>query len=112
MKENLGSILRYVLMVSALTASIVWLSGGFSKGKVVVKDSSGRRVAGAHVWVSYPSAAHAPEFITGHNGVAWLTVKNYDNIHSIIVAKDSLTSHVDGEYLTRPLHVTLQPERE
>lgn len=112
MKEHLGSILRYLVMISTVTVGVVWLTGGFSKGKVVVSDPAGQPVAGAKVWVSYPSVAHAPEFITDPNGVARLTVKNYDDIHSIIVAKGSLRAHVSGEHLNWPLHVTLQPENE
>lgn len=112
MKEHLGSIVRYILLVSALMVGIIWLTGGFAKGKVVVTDTSGHPVEGATVWVSRVSAWHAPAFTTDRHGVAWLTVKDYTEVAAIIAGKGSLKGGVGHDQLTWPLHITLLPETE
>lgn len=90
--------------------SVICLSGcdDQSQGDVYVVDPSGKAVTGASVWVSYPSVAHAPEFITDKHGYARLTVKDFTGIHSIIVKKDAMKGHVDREHITWPLRMTIR----
>lgn len=90
--------------------SVICLSGcdDRSQGDVYVVDPSGRAVTGASVWVSYPSVAHAPEFITDKNGYVRLAVKDFTSIHSIIVKKGGMRGHVDQEHITWPLRMTIR----
>lgn len=101
-----------VSVVAGFVITILCLSGIFTKGKVVVKDETGQPVAGASVWVSKVSAATAPEFITNHNGVAWLTARDYGDVAAIIVKKGNLHGGVSSRYFSWALQVTLHPETD
>ncbi|MCX6852590.1 MAG: hypothetical protein NTY98_27180 [Verrucomicrobia bacterium] len=97
-------------LVFLVLLSVICLSGcdDRSQGDVYVVDPSGKAVTGASVWVSYPSVAHAPEFITDKNGYVRLAVKDFTSIHSIIVKKSGMRGHVDQEHITWPLRMTIR----
>ena len=73
--------------------------------RIFVSDKSGTGIAGAEVYLTYPSSTYAPKFVTDKTGMALLDVERKSDLHSIVVVYAGQKKGIPSDSITWPLRI-------